>query len=77
MHGSHVDTVEGSCLLSQLVYDGLGLPYVAGPAHLGERQGTKSPSQLGVASVDFRKVAGQSAQALPRPHLNVPASQHH
>lgn len=39
VHRSHVDAVEGSRLLGQLVYDGLGLPYVAGPAHLGERQG--------------------------------------
>lgn len=42
MHRSHVDSVEGTCLFRQLVYDGLGLPDVAGPAHLGERQGTKS-----------------------------------
>lgn len=77
VHGSHVDTVEGSCLLSQLVYDGLCLPYVAGPAHLEERQGTKSSSQPGLATVGFRRVTRQSAQAPLRPHLNVPASQHH
>ena len=35
VHGSHVDAVEGSRLLGQLVYDGLSLPYVAGSAHLG------------------------------------------
>lgn len=38
MHRSHIDSVEGTCLLSQLVNDGLGLSYVAWPAHL-EKEG--------------------------------------
>lgn len=46
MHGSHVDAVEGPRLLGQLVYDGLSLPYVAGSAHLGKRQETKSPQSV-------------------------------
>lgn len=54
MHGSHIDAVESPCLLSQLVYDRLGLPYVAGSAHLGERQGTKPPVSTGLATSAFR-----------------------
>lgn len=34
MYRGHVDAVESPSLLSQLVYDGLSLPYVAGSAYL-------------------------------------------
>lgn len=54
MHRCHVDAVESSSLLSQLVYDGLGLAYVTGSAHLGERQGTEPPVSTGLATSDFR-----------------------
>lgn len=58
MHRSHIDAVEGSSLLSQLVYNGLGLPYVAGPAHLGKRQETNVPS----AQVIAKASAGGSTE---------------
>lgn len=34
MYRGHVDAIESPSLLSQLVYDGLSLSYVAGSAHL-------------------------------------------
>lgn len=44
MYRGHIDAVESPSLLSQLVYDGLGLSYVAGSAHLKRGQEQSLPS---------------------------------